>query len=108
MYFVVPLTIPYTVCRSAAIILSRITLMMGMAPPTDASKRICFPACFARSKTVAPRVARACLIVETEQQRPNLAASTLIAEAADHAVGGTQALHFEHGAHPWEIRAVIA
>src|SRR5660398_225195 len=45
--------------------LSRITLIMGIAPPTEASKRNCASACFAVSKMDAPRLARSCLLAVT-------------------------------------------
>ena len=41
-------------------------------------------------------VEQALVVVEAEQQRPDLALSLGIAEAADHAVGGAQPLDLEH------------
>ena len=40
----------------------------------------------------------ALVIVEPEQQRSDLAAVAEIAKAADHAIGGAQPLHLDHGA----------
>ena len=56
--------------------LSRITLMMGMAPPTEASNRICRPSWSARSNRAAPRFASSCLFAVTTSRPERRAPST--------------------------------
>ena len=65
--------------------LSRMTLMIGMAPPTDASKRIWRPKSLASSNSAAPRVASSGLLAVTTSLPLRSAWSTNVKAAVDPA-----------------------